>query len=60
VTPADVLAGREQAIFAKRDQKLAEARERRQKRRLGQENDNPAAMAANSGQATCQMLAPGE
>jgi len=60
VTPADKLAGREQAIFTKRDQKLAEARERRQKRRLAQESDNPAAMAANSGEATCQTQATGE
>jgi putative transposase len=29
VTPADKLAGREQAIFAARDQKLETARERR-------------------------------
>ena len=33
VTPADKLAGREQAIFAQRDQKLAAARERRATRR---------------------------
>jgi transposase InsO family protein len=33
VTPADKLAGREQAIFAQRDQKLALARERRAARR---------------------------
>jgi transposase InsO family protein len=33
VTPADKLAGREQAIFAERDRKLAAARERRAARR---------------------------
>jgi transposase InsO family protein len=33
VTPADKLAGREQAIFDERDRKLNEARETRQKRR---------------------------
>jgi transposase InsO family protein len=33
VTPADKLAGREAAIFAQRDRKLAEARERRAARR---------------------------
>jgi transposase InsO family protein len=35
VTPADKLAGREQAIFAERDRKLALARERRAARRRG-------------------------
>jgi len=35
VTPADKLAGRDAAIWAKRDQKLAEARERRRQRRQG-------------------------
>lgn len=39
VTPADKLAGREQAIFAERDRKLAEARARRaEKRRAAREN----------------------
>ena len=33
VTPVDKLAGREQAIFAERDRKLAQARERRARRR---------------------------
>ncbi|MBA3483194.1 MAG: transposase, partial [Pirellulales bacterium] len=33
VTPADRLAGRHDAIFAERDRKLAEARERRAARR---------------------------
>ena len=33
VTPADKLAGREADIFAQRDRKLAEARERRRQRR---------------------------
>ena len=33
VTPADRLAGRHEAIFAERDRKLAEARERRAARR---------------------------
>jgi len=36
VTPADKLAGREQAIFAQRDRRLAEARLARQRRRQGQ------------------------
>jgi transposase InsO family protein len=57
VTPADKLAGREQAIFAKRDQKLAEARQRRQRRRAGQESDNPPATAANSQNPTCPTQA---
>jgi putative transposase len=35
VTPADKLAGREAVIFAARDRKLAEARDKRQKRRAG-------------------------
>jgi putative transposase len=35
VTPADKLAGREKEIFAKRDAKLAAAREQRQQRRAG-------------------------
>ena len=35
VTPADKLAGRQEAIFQKRDQKLAAARELRRKRRAG-------------------------
>ena len=35
VTPADKLAGREAEIFAARDRKLAEARDKRQKRRAG-------------------------
>lgn len=33
VTPQDKLAGREKAIFAARDRKLAEARERRKAKR---------------------------
>ncbi len=33
LTPADKLAGREAEIFAARDRKLAEARERRKTRR---------------------------
>jgi len=36
VTPADKLAGREKAIFAERDRRLAEARLARQRRRQGQ------------------------
>ena len=36
LTPADKLAGRESAIFAARDQKLAAARERRARRRSAQ------------------------
>jgi putative transposase len=35
VTPADKLAGRETEIFAARDRKLADARDKRQKRRAG-------------------------
>lgn len=35
LTPADKLAGRESQIFARRDQKLAEAREKRRQRRAG-------------------------
>jgi len=35
ITPADKLAGRETAIFAERDRRLAEARAARQKRRQG-------------------------
>ena len=35
LTPADKLAGREVQIFAQRDQKLAEAREKRRRRRAG-------------------------
>ena len=35
VAPADKLAGKEAAIFAQRDQKLAEAREKRRRRRAG-------------------------
>jgi hypothetical protein len=38
VTPADKLAGREARIFAQRDQKLAEAREKRRQRRAGVES----------------------
>ena len=33
ITPADKLAGREEEIFAARDRKLAEARDKRQQRR---------------------------
>ncbi len=36
VTPADKLAGREKLIFAQRDRKLAEARERRRQARRGE------------------------
>lgn len=39
ITPADKLAGREPTIFAERDRKLAEARERRRQKRLGQTAD---------------------
>jgi transposase InsO family protein len=42
VTPADKLAGREQAIFAQRDRKLAAARERRaQRRQLADSRQSP-------------------
>jgi transposase InsO family protein len=46
VTPADKLAGREQAIFAERDRKLARARERRAVRR--REAASPAACEAGT------------
>ena len=41
VTPADKLAGREQAIFAERDRKLEAARERRQS---GPRGERPAVL----------------
>jgi len=43
VTPADKLAGRDAAIFAERDRKLAEARERRARRRQEAREDVTAA-----------------
>ena len=43
VTPADKLAGREQAIFDERDRKLAEARARRARKRQQQREDLTAA-----------------
>ena len=39
VTPQDKLKGHEEAIFAARDQKLAEARERRAQRRRAAAGD---------------------
>ena len=41
VTPQDKLAGRDQEIFAQRDRKLAEARERRQQARQAQRERRP-------------------
>lgn len=60
VTPVDKLAGREKAIFEQRDRKLAEARERRAKRRqainqttpLGRPLEQPATAEA------CVLAAP--
>lgn len=43
VTPADKLAGREQAIFDERDRKLAEARTRRARKRQQQREETTAA-----------------
>ncbi len=43
VTPADKLAGREQAIFSERDRKLAEARARRAQRRQAERENSTAA-----------------
>ncbi len=43
VTPADRLAGRQQAIFAERDRKLAEARTRRAQRRQVERGSSTAA-----------------
>ena len=45
VTPADKLAGRETAIFAKRDRKLEAARDRRQERRRQSRAEEPACAA---------------
>ncbi len=49
LTPADKLAGREQAIFAERDRKLTEARERRKVKRQA---ERAGALAAATGSAT--------
>jgi transposase InsO family protein len=38
ITPKDMLEGRQQEIFAERERKLAEARQRRRQRRLGLES----------------------
>ena len=43
VTPADRLAGRQQAIFSERDRKLAEARARRARRRQEERGNSAAA-----------------
>jgi hypothetical protein len=43
ITPQDKLAGREAEIFAARDRKLAEARQRRQQQRQASGNQAPAA-----------------
>jgi len=45
VTPADKLSGREPAIFAERDRKLEEARQRRQTRRQAGKAVEPVSMA---------------
>jgi putative transposase len=47
VTPQDKLAGREAEIFAARDRKLAEARQRRQQQRQATGNPVPAAPASH-------------
>ncbi len=47
ITPLDKLAGREAEIFATRDRKLAEARQRRQEQRQATHNPVPAAPASN-------------
>ena len=46
ITPQDKLAGREAEIFAARDRKLAEARQRRQQQRQATGNQAPAAPAS--------------
>jgi len=46
ITPQDKLAGREAEIFAARDRKLAEARERRQQQRQAASNPSPATPAS--------------
>src|SRR5205814_1735349 len=45
VAPKDKLEGREADIFAARDRKLAEARERRRTRRLALQSESPSAEA---------------
>ena len=57
VTPADKLAGREPAIFEKRDQKLSAARERRRQRRAEMEMADTDS-APPKPQASCGMSAP--
>jgi putative transposase len=47
VTPQDKLAGRDPEIFAARDRKLAEARQRRQQQRQAVGNRDPAAPASH-------------
>ena len=47
IMPLDKLAGREAEIFATRDRKLAEARQRRQEQRQATHNPVPAAPASN-------------
>jgi hypothetical protein len=50
ITPKDKLEGREQTIFAERDRKLAEARERRKaNRQAALATPSPAATTAGTG-----------
>jgi len=56
VTPADKLAGREADIFAGRDRKLTEAREKRRQRRAGIE---PAPVPVAEGIPLCQPAPSG-
>lgn len=60
VAPADKLAGREKAIFQQRDQKLAEARERRAKRRQAARQPMPRGRPAGPPAAAgpCILAAP--
>ncbi len=54
VTPADKLAGREEAIFAERDRKLTEARERRrQQRQRAREQSNLVSHVSALEHASC-------
>jgi putative transposase len=55
VTPKDMLAGRQQAIFEERDRKLEEARERRARTRAEQRVKTPEAQPASP--ATCYTAA---
>jgi putative transposase len=52
ITPADKLAGKEKEIFARRDRKLAEAREQRRQRRASPQSTD---VAVASGAAICPV-----